>query len=94
MTVYRGCGLSHDEIKSIENNIGGYIGTEGFLSTSRCRSKGIEFAMNTLMEIEIDKDNLGGEEDNGFADISKESAFSTEQEILFNCMNVFTIKSI
>ena len=80
---YRGCIISNDEFNKFVQNKGGFVEMEGFLSTSlekdqalsnyECREK------NTIVEVNVKVDQLGGELDWGFADITESSNFSSEK---------------
>ena len=72
-------------------NINGFVQLEGFVSTSLSENSIINFIVNSIMEITVRKQDLGGELDNGFVDLSGVSKFSHEKEILFNAMNMFKI---
>ena len=74
-------------------NVGCYVEAEGFLSTSLLESVTEKFKKNLLMIIEVPASNLKGLYDNGLADISLTSYFSTEKEVLINAFNLFKILS-
>ena len=75
----------------LQENIEGFVQLEGFISTTLDYDKVHNFIGNMLMEITVDKDDLGGELDNGFALISEESKYASEKEVLFNAMNMFKV---
>lgn len=63
----------------------------GFCSTSRNRDMAMKFAKNVLFDIEVDlKKNPGLT----FADISSNSQFREEEEVLFDLVTVFRIEKV
>ncbi len=78
------------------NNIDGFVEMEGFLSTTLKFKLAKEFYTNVIIEIEINKSNLGDELDNGFVymNLHNYSAYSSEEEVLINCMNIFKVKDV
>ena len=88
--LYRGFVLGEEEIKALRKNVGGYIETEGFLSTS-LSSCVTAFKVNAELRIEIPAKNLRGAFDNGFAKISGFSEEPREREVLVNAFNVFRV---
>ena len=68
-TCYRGCRLDPDEYKELKNNIGGFIQLEGFTSTSTDILGPFKFIKDSVIEIKVNLDNLGGEIDWGFASV-------------------------
>ena len=71
---------------------------EGFLSTSRSENVAlshlIDHIYSSLLVIQVKKEHLHGELNNGFADISEHSPHPYEKEVLFNPMNLFKILSV
>ena len=69
---------------------------EGFLSTSLSQEQAMKhyklFSKDTLIEIEVKVDKLGGDLDWGFASIEHCSNISREKEVLFNPINIFKVK--
>ena len=65
---------------------------EGFLSTSADEKFAKNFINNALLEITVVNEQSKSD-DYGFAAIDEISAFPQEKEILFNCLNVFKVKS-
>ncbi|UJR16983.1 hypothetical protein I4U23_003881 [Adineta vaga] len=91
LTLYRGTQLSNNELDILKENEGKFISTNGFLSTSRLRTRALNFAKpssgkahtnSVLFEIICDIQELGDKVI--FADISEFSAFPNEQEVLFD----------
>ena len=64
---------------------------EGFTSTSLIMAKAVGFMVNTLVEIRVDTENLGGDLDWGFAFLEEMSSLGEEKEVLFNPINVFKV---
>jgi hypothetical protein len=64
--------VTEKEIKEFDMNV-------GFLSTSLLEGVTERFKKNLLMVIKVPLLNLKGVFDNGFADISHTSSFSTEK---------------
>ena len=72
---------------------------EGFLSPSLEQDVGLRYffekkpeekSKNTLIEIVVRSENLGGDLDWGFAYIKDCSYYSKEEEVLFNPINIFS----
>ena len=74
---YRGCTLNSEELEKIENHINGFIELEGFISTSLDKEVGKKYGMdgNCILYIIVKEENLGGELDNGFANIAEIAYF-------------------
>lgn len=51
---------------------------KGFLSTSKSIKTGINYYVNALIEVMIKKENLGGEMDNGFVDLTTMSMLNEQ----------------
>lgn len=85
--------MSEKEIKRMSKNVGGFIETEGFLSTSLSESVVDAFVVNVKMVIEVKVANMQGMHDHGFANISGFSEYQREKEVLVNALNVFKISS-
>ena len=70
---------------------------EGFLSSSLSEKVALRFtknySYNSLIEIEVRKEDLGGNLDWGFADIQKFSSLN-EKEVLFNPINMFRVQGV
>ena len=73
---------------------------EGFLSSSLEQDIGLRYlfekkseqkSKNTLVEIVVKSENLGGDLDWGFAYIKESSYFPNEEEVLFNPINIFRV---
>ena len=98
--VYRGQVMSIEEINDLRNRANRYISINSFFSCSSCRQTALEFLHQTdvsehfcrvLFEIGADPQMASSKP---FADISKFSCFSTEQEILFMVGCVFCLLDI
>ena len=80
---YRGSIISDEEFDNFSKNKGGYVEMEGFLSTSLEKEKAFKNyehgKKNTMMEIRVSVNGLGGELDWGFAEITKISDFIVER---------------
>ncbi|CAF1133613.1 unnamed protein product [Didymodactylos carnosus] len=87
---YRGLTLSENDILQIQNCIGKYVSTNGFLSTSRNKNVAELFAANVLFHIQIDTslNNII------YADISFLSAMTDEEEVLFDLGALFQIINV
>lgn len=51
----------------MRNNIGGFVEMEGFLSTTLNQEITLNYQPDVIVQISINKNNLGDELDNGFA---------------------------
>ena len=71
--------MLEEEINLINENIGGYLEMEGFISTSLNQVKAAGFSFNTLMVIQVPMKNLNGILDNGFARVAAFSAHPSEE---------------
>ena len=102
-TVYRGTKLKKHDLKSLEDN--SFIEIFGFMSTSKSMEKAKGFGSNTekknqiLFVIEIPEFKATTENEaysHGFVDINHfyiaEGPYRTEQEILFNALNIYKVK--
>ena len=81
-TCYRACIISDEEFKRFQNNIGGFVEMEGFLSTSYDLGAALAFysgEKNALLEIEVNVDELEGELNWGFANIEDCSSHEGEK---------------
>ena len=95
--VYRGAYTSKDEFEKLERNVGKEIEMYGFLSTT----KSLKIAKKFLNDDDIEKKVLitiiipslpmPELDEQGFADLSKFSKFSGEEEILFNVKSRFQV---
>ena len=99
--VYRGTKLSIEELNKLKENQGKIISTNGFLSTSQCRSLARDFALkatkqtdtvSVLFQIECKIQELGNSVI--LADIAKFSAYPQEKEVLFNLSATFRLETI
>ena len=90
-TCYRGCRLDPKEYTALKNNIGGFIQLEGFTSTSTDILGALRFIKDTVIEIRVNLDNLGGEIDWGFASVEDFAIYADEREVIFNPINSFRI---
>ena len=78
-------------MKAVKNNIGGFIQLEGFTSTSTDILGALRFIKDTVIEIRVNLDNLGGEIDWGFASVKDFAIYADEREVIFNPINSFRI---
>ena len=83
-SCYRACKISKKEFDDFSMNIGGFVQMEGFLSSSLeedislryfFEKKSEEKSKNTLIEIVVKSENLGGNLDWGFASIKDSSYY-------------------
>ena len=78
-TCWRGCIISDQEFDKFIENKGGFVEMEGFLSTSVEKDEAFRnykiWKKNTIIQINVKVDGLGGEMDWGFADIAKCSSY-------------------
>jgi hypothetical protein len=91
--LFRGTSVTEKEVEELKMNVGAYIETEGFLSTSVNEDCSENFVSNLMMFINVPVENLRGVFDNGFAHISDFSCYSSEKEVLINAFNVFQVLS-
>ncbi|CAF3336994.1 unnamed protein product [Rotaria sp. Silwood2] len=98
-TVYRGQFVPSEQFKRLNDNIGGLISMNTFLSTSTDRNVALTFAgdgsarpilESVLFEINIDKKV----QTKPFANIEELSYYQDEGEILFSIGTVFQIKAV
>jgi tetratricopeptide (TPR) repeat protein len=101
LTVYRGRKLDQEEFDKLKENEGKLISTNGYLSTSRLRSRALTFAMkptrrvdviSVLFQIEYNVKQLG--KSVIFADIAQFSEYPKEEEVLFDLNACFRLESI
>ena len=101
LTVYRGLKMNYDEFEKLKENQGKLISTNGYLSTSRCRSLARSFALKAtkridivpvLFEIKCHVAKLG--QSIVYADIAQFSEYPMEEEVLFDLNACFQIESI
>ncbi|CAF1055743.1 unnamed protein product [Rotaria magnacalcarata] len=97
--VYRGQGLSMEEFENLLKAKGGLMSFNSFLSTSKNREVSLEFAQDTLNDLElvgvlfkmvIDPSELA----TPYAFIVDDSYFKNEEEVLFSMHTVFRIGEI
>ena len=97
--VYREQLVANDELNLIKNSIGEFLSMNSFLSTSRDRSTAFRFAreapsshgtQKVIFEIEINPRS----ETKPFADVSKISYFTGEDEILIMLGALFRIDKV
>ncbi|CAF1305163.1 unnamed protein product [Didymodactylos carnosus] len=100
LTLYRGQHLSIDEFKKVENNIGGKLSMNTFLSTTIDKYVALVYAGNgskrplnesVLFEMTIDTTVIT---EKRFADIGGHSYFESENEILISFGSVYRIDSV
>ncbi|CAF1335549.1 unnamed protein product [Rotaria sordida] len=96
LIVYRGIGLPNDEFEKLKQ--GHLISFSEFLSTSKNRElaeiyvqRGFDDMQSILFEIEL---NYTIQSSTPFADISEQSQFDLEEEILLSMGSVFRIQSL
>ena len=98
-TVYRGFGMPKKVFdETIRQEVNNLLAFDTFLSTSLHKDVALNFARNKsnnddesiLLEIEIDAEKLA----RPFADVSRLSAFTCEDEILFSIGTVFRIEYV
>ena len=101
LTVYRGVKLDKEEFEKLKERQAKIISTNGYFSTTRCRSKAIDFAkastkqtdlVNVLFTIECHIQQLG--KSVTYADIASLSEYPEEEEILFDLNASFRLDSI
>ncbi|CAF1271939.1 unnamed protein product [Didymodactylos carnosus] len=100
MLLYRGQAMDNNEFNRLQQNIGGFLSINSFLSTSLRRNIALHFALQSsvdradvtpiLFEMKVDTKKSP----KPFHNISQYSAFETEQEILFSVGTVFHIESV
>ena len=99
--VYRGQLLSTNEVQNLQNSVGDFISINSFFSTSINPNKAREFISNdsnisdglerVLFDIDAYPHHVSTKP---FADISSDSEFKSEVEILFMIGAIFQIKKI
>ncbi|CAF3335825.1 unnamed protein product [Rotaria sp. Silwood2] len=98
--LYRGLQIERKELKTLKQNEGSLISTNGFLSTSRSKKQALKFATRStkrtdvvavLYEIEC---NIEQTDSIIFADIAKFSDYPDEEEVLFDLGTTFEIVSV
>ncbi|UJR07199.1 hypothetical protein I4U23_011487 [Adineta vaga] len=99
ITVYRGISLQEDGFRQIEQNCGGLISFNTFLSTTIERKVALSFATqkmgsqgirSVLFEMTIDVNKC----QSPFADIQQYSEVPGEKEILFSMGTIFRIQQV
>ncbi|CAF2612950.1 unnamed protein product [Rotaria sp. Silwood2] len=100
LMLYRGLHMEPEELKTLKQNEGSLISTNGFLSTSRSKNVALKFAKKSskrsdivpvLYEIEC---NIQDSDSIIFADIIEFSVYVNESEILFDLGSTFEIISV
>ncbi|CAF2895311.1 unnamed protein product [Rotaria sp. Silwood2] len=102
LRVYRSQMMSNDELDILQRHIGQFISIRSFFSTSTDRKTALFFLGNTnslinlelkgvLFEIDVDPQMVTIKP---FADISKDSHFINELEVLFMIGSIFRLQSI
>ena len=102
--VYRGQGFNKEDFQRLDNNKGGLISFNSFLSTSKLPKICMGFIERNLMKnpenlgvlfiMAIDSKKVSISSRTPFARIDHESAVPTEEEILFSMHTVFRIETI
>ncbi|CAF3577351.1 unnamed protein product [Rotaria sp. Silwood1] len=100
LLLYRGLKMEEEELKTLKQNEGSLISTNGFLSTSRSKNVALKFAKKSpkrsdivpvLYEIECNIQEL---DTIIFADITEFSVYANESEVLFDLGSTFEIISV
>jgi tetratricopeptide (TPR) repeat protein len=96
LTVYRGQQMPKEEFDTLKTKIGSLISTNGFLSTSRDERVSLGFSSSPSLREDMIKVSLTIKADPKlqtvtFADISRQSIFASENEVLFSLGAVFRI---
>ena len=102
MEIYRAQLMSIEELNELKNSIGEYISINSFFSTSRDRNYALfllgdlksvydDFHQKVLFQIDADPTHAGVK---AFADISVESDFKNECEVLIMLGAVFRLENI
>ncbi|CAF4524996.1 unnamed protein product [Rotaria sp. Silwood2] len=99
INVYRGVSLPNDTFEQIQQNIGGFISFNTFLSTSTERRVALAFASQKLKQPDIQSVLFNMTIDikecrSPFADIQQLSEVNCEKEILFSMGTMFRIDNI
>ncbi|CAF1617917.1 unnamed protein product [Rotaria magnacalcarata] len=89
--VYRGQILSAAEIDRLRISINKLVAMNGFCATSRGKQIAAKFSRNVLFDIEVNPEK---HPTLVFADISQDSQFEQEQEVLFDLSTVFRIEKV
>jgi tetratricopeptide (TPR) repeat protein len=97
--VYRGQLISKQELDVLKESKGQIISMNSFLSTSLSREKSLSFVSSQHDDLcrvlfEIDADPRLSNEAKPFANISSQSRFINEQEILFMIATIFRLVDI
>ncbi|CAF0958499.1 unnamed protein product [Didymodactylos carnosus] len=97
VVVYRGQGMTREELEKIEKNVGGLISMNSFISTTLDKKAASVFAgpNRTDMEavlFEVEISNIKSHKP--FADIKKFSNMEDEEEILISIGSVYRILSV
>jgi len=96
--LYRGQIMTNEEFQKLKNNIGNFISTNGFFSTSRNINVSLPFTKtrdkntnkSVLFQINVDTSI----ESIIFADIASLSSMPHEEEVLFSLNSLFKIEQI
>ncbi len=102
LQVYRSQLISTDELDGLKQNIGQFISINSFFSTSKDRKTALFFLGDTnslidlklvgvLFEIDANPEMITTKP---FADISEDSHFTNELEVLFMIGSIFRLKNI
>ena len=96
LTLYRGQQMPKEEFEHLKTKIGSLIATNGFLSTSCEECVSSEFSCRSLLGKDMIQVSLTIKADPKlktviFADISRQSEFKFEKEVLFSLGAVFRI---
>ncbi|CAF1543832.1 unnamed protein product [Didymodactylos carnosus] len=96
VTVYRGQGINVDELENLNNNLGGLLSFNNFLSTSTNPEVALMFLrtrsdlQSVLFEITADY----RQDTKPFCSIKEISNYNQEEEVLFSIGTIFRIESV
>ena len=98
--VYRSQLMSSDELNNLQQNIGQLISVNSFFSASKHRPTALFFLGDTTVLIDLERVLFEIDADpkmvrsKPFADISSDSEFANESEVLFMLGSIFRLNSI
>ncbi|CAF1228277.1 unnamed protein product [Adineta ricciae] len=101
LNLYRGTYLDRKELEKLQANQGKIISTNGYLSTSRSRTRAMKFIkkatrspndVRVLFHIECHVEKIG--KSVTYADIARFSTYPAEEEVLFDLNAAFQLISI
>ncbi len=102
LRVFRSQTISSNELDGLKQQIGQFISVNSFFSTSTDREAALFFLgdANSLIDLELERVLFEIDADpqkvttKPFADISKQSCFTNESEVLFMLGSIFRLESI